>query len=186
MLEPFLERLRETHASDWQPVASGGLIAWALFCAWILWFSHTGDRWVPLLDGANLAFHEAGHPLFGLLGERLEVYGGTLGQLVFPVAALCVFWRRREAVSTAVCVAWLADNLFNIARYMGDARAKLLPLVGGLDPEYSHDWDIILRRWGLLNLDTTLALVLRCAGWALILCAGIWLLRRWQADRDAG
>ena len=32
---------------------------------------------VPL-DFANLLFHEAGHPIYGILSERLAVYGGTL------------------------------------------------------------------------------------------------------------
>ncbi|MBK8064480.1 MAG: hypothetical protein IPK29_10810 [Betaproteobacteria bacterium] len=181
-----MARVQETNEADWHPVETGGLVAFVLFTLYVLWFSHTGERWVPLLDGANLAFHEAGHPLFGLLGERLAVYGGTVGQLVFPTAALVAFWQRREAVSWAVCAVWLAGNLFNIARYMADARAKLLPLVGGLDPEYSHDWDIILRRWGLLNLDTTLALALRLAGWALALAVAWWLLRRWMAGRESG
>lgn len=39
------------------------------------------------LDGANLLFHEAGHVFFGLFGQTIGMLGGTLGQLVFPVAA---------------------------------------------------------------------------------------------------
>lgn len=42
-------------------------------------------RFIPILDHANLAFHEAGHVFFGFLGSTLGLYGGTLGQLVFPV-----------------------------------------------------------------------------------------------------
>ncbi len=35
--------------------------------------------YVFLLDGANLLFHEAGHPVFGILGPTMGLYGGTLG-----------------------------------------------------------------------------------------------------------
>ena len=45
---------------------------------------HAFWGWVPILDSANLAFHEAGHPIFGLFSSRLMVYGGTLMQLLLP------------------------------------------------------------------------------------------------------
>jgi p-aminobenzoyl-glutamate transporter AbgT len=40
---------------------------------------------VFILDHANLLFHEAGHPVAGVFSQRMEVYGGTLGQLTFPL-----------------------------------------------------------------------------------------------------
>ena len=51
---------------------------------------------------------------------------------------------------------------------MADARAHRLPLVGGLDPEYFHDWTEILNRWGLLNQDTALAWLVRLGAVALM------------------
>ena len=38
------------------------------------------------LDGVNLAFHEAGHLFFAFFGQTLQFLGGTLGQLLFPLA----------------------------------------------------------------------------------------------------
>lgn len=164
-------------------VIGPGLAFFALCALFILWRSFTGQNWVPLLDSANLAMHEAGHPLFGMLSERLAVYGGTLMQLVFPLATTIHFLRRRETLSTAFCALWLAQNLLNIGRYMADARAMELPLVGGLDPEESHDWRIILMRWGLLQQDTLLAGVLR--GGAALAIVGLvaWVALRWWRDR---
>ena len=57
-----------------------------LFVLWLMVRASTGDRFVPIVDHANLAFHEAGHLLVGLVSDRLSVYGGTFGQLVFPLA----------------------------------------------------------------------------------------------------
>jgi hypothetical protein len=119
------------------------------------------DGFITILDHANLAFHEAGHLIYGILGRTLGLYGGTLGQLTFPVVAIVSFWRRRQAVPLALSGVWLFENFLNIARYMADARAQLLPLVGGGE----HDWYLILTRWGLLDSDTTIAGLLQALGW---------------------
>lgn len=134
-----------------------GLVAWAgfLLVCHLLW------GWVPVLDSANLAFHEAGHPLFGLLSDRLMVYGGTLMQLLIPGACAFEAWREGKRTGFYFCVIWFAENLLNIARYMADAIAHELPLVGGRDPEEFHDWTRILENWGALGWCTTLALVVR-------------------------
>jgi hypothetical protein len=145
--------------------------AFALPCLGFHWFG--GEGWIPVLDSANLALHEAGHPLVGLVSARASVYGGTLMQLAFPLAAAWHFRRARQAAGFAAAVIWLGENLFNIARYMADARAQMLPLVGG-----DHDWTEILGRWGALRRDTFLAGLVRIAASALILGAGFWLWRR--------
>lgn len=134
------------------------------------------DGWVPILDSANLVFHEAGHPIFGLFGETLALYGGTLGQLAFPVATIITFRRQQHTLGLALAWIWLFQNFFNIARYMADARAQELPLVGGGD----HDWTNILSRWGALSSDTSLAGGLEVLAWIGLFCVWGWSLRRWQ------
>jgi len=84
----WLERLVEVNEQQWRPVGTPAFIVSSLLVAGVCYLANTGERWVYVLDSANLVFHEAGHPLFGLLlGERITVYGGTLGQLVFPAVA---------------------------------------------------------------------------------------------------
>ncbi len=151
---------------------------------WLLLGASTGDHWVPILDSANLAFHEAGHPIVGLFSARLAVYGGTLGQLVFPLAAAWQFFRRRHTLGFALCAAWACESLLNVATYMGDARAMALPLIGGLDPQTHHDWREIFSRWGMLHLDTTWAAVNRGIAWLGGVAICIWLVLRWRAARD--
>jgi len=97
--------------------------------------------WIPILDSANLALHEAGHPLVGILSVRAAVYGGTLFQIIFPLAAAWHFHRTYNAGGVAASTVWLGENLLNIARYMADARAQELPLVGSGE----HDWAEIRR-----------------------------------------
>jgi hypothetical protein len=167
--------------TTWQSVTTPVLLGVLLFAALALWFGNQGQRWFPVLDGANLLFHEFGHPFVGLFSAQLMVYGGTLGQLIFPVAAAVQFRRAGATGSFAVCCVWLMQNLFNIARYMADARAQLLPLVGGGE----HDWTEILSRWGWLQADARLAAWLTALGWLGIGACCIWLFRRWRQDRTA-
>jgi len=142
---------------------------------------HLRWGWVPILDSANLVFHEAGHPIFGVVSERLAVYGGTLMQLLIPGACAWTMHRQGMLTGMRASLVWLAENLLNVARYMADARAHQLPLVGGVDPQWAHDWTEILSRWGVLSWDVALANGLRAVALALM----AWLLwRAWQPARD--
>ncbi len=133
---------------------------------------------IPLLDHANLLFHEAGHPFVGLFSTRLEPYGGTLGQLVFPLILAFSFWRKGQVIGVAAAGIWLCENLFNIARYMADARTMELPLVGGGD----HDWNTILGRWHALPYDRIIAKCLQVQGWVGIALIFGWIV--WLAWHD--
>jgi hypothetical protein len=167
-------------ASDWLPLKRAE--AWLSVAAVCMLFAivlFDEDGFVLLLDHANLAFHEAGHLFFGVLGSTLGLYGGTLGQLVFPIVAAARFWRQRQAVGVTLSGVWLFENFLNIARYMEDARAQLLPLVGGGE----HDWYHIFSRWGLLNRDTDIASVTYTLGWLGMIGCMLWLWRRFDTQR---
>lgn len=148
--------------------------------AGILLLCHVWWGWVPVLDSANLAFHEAGHPLFGLISPRLTVYGGTLMQLLMPGACVWEMYRKERYTEGDFCVIWFAENLLNISHYMADARAHNLPLVGGLDPEHFHDWTQILRSWGLLSWDIVLANVVAVGAVGLMVWT-VW--RSWRRSQ---
>jgi len=176
MVSEVLEPLSE----PWQEVTTGKFVAAAvgllvLFLVLVL----DNDGFIFLLDHANLAFHEAGHPIFGFFGETLGLYGGTIGQLVFPLVAIAIFLMRREPVSFAFAGVWLFENFLNIARYMADARAQMLPLVGGGE----HDWTEIFSRWHVLSHDTEIAGFVKFLGRSGMLAMGLWLAWRWYEDR---
>ncbi len=177
----WLERVAEVSELEWQPVGTPAFIGSSLLVAGVCYLANSGEHWVYVLDSANLAFHEAGHPFFGLLlGERVTVYGGTLGQLVFPVVATTSFWWKRQALSFALCLAWLFENFWNIARYMADARERVLPLVGNGE----HDWTEIFSRWHVLQRDTGIAAFVVVLAWIGVLSTWAWLTWRWSQDRE--
>lgn len=138
--------------------------------------------WVPILDSANLALHEAGHPLVGLLSRRMEVYGGTIFQLLFPAVVVVHFVRRSHPAGVAIGAIWLGESLHNVARYMADARVQELPLVGGGD----HDWTEIFSRWGVLHLDTRIANLTHALAWLLMFGAVVWLYFRNRRGHQPG
>jgi hypothetical protein len=166
---------------EWEAVTTGRLTGFAVgaaLFALLVFASESG--FVFLIDYANLLFHEAGHPIVGLLSTKLEPYGGTIGQLVFPVVLTVSFWRKGEPLSFAGAIIWFFENWLNIARYMADARAQELPLVGGGD----HDWNTILGRWHVLAYDTRISAIVKTVGWAGMAASCAWVVWRWYRDRE--
>jgi hypothetical protein len=105
------------------------------------------------LDYANLPFHEFGHILFRPFGETVQFLGGTISQLMLPFLLLLYFLKRKEWLSASFCLFWFGENFLNISKYVADARAMVLPLVGG----GIHDWNFLLSKWSLLKYDHAIA-----------------------------
>lgn len=158
-------------AKQWDQASKPALVGFVvgvLAFLVLVWRSPPGN--VFLVDAANLLFHEASHVVVGLFSQRLEPYGGTLGQLTFPVILAVSFWRKNQAIPFAVAVLWFFQNFLGIAHYMADARALALPLVGGGE----HDWNNIFFRWHVLSYDTQIARVVRIVGWVGMIAASLW------------
>ena len=119
------------------------------------------EHW-DLLDDVNLAIHEAGHVFFQPLGDTLVVLGGSLLQVIVPLAFVLYFLRQREIFSASVIAAWLGASLGNVALYVADARAQELPLLGG--ENVIHDWWYLLTEWDLLHSDLAISGWVRLAG----------------------
>jgi hypothetical protein len=140
------------------------LVALLPYVLWLLF-----DYEYHFLDGVNLAFHEAGHLFLGFFGRTIHVLGGTLGQLVFPLACVAHFLRDGRRFEAGVCGVWLAESAMYTAEYMADARRLELPLVGG----HIHDWNYLLGRAGLLEWCEILGALLHVfAGLFALACLG--------------
>jgi hypothetical protein len=90
--------------------------------------------------------------VFAFGGETLTILGGTLMQLLVPLAFVTALWRQGDRHGATVPLWWLGQNCWNISVYIKDARAQELPLVGGGE----HDWALLLGQAGWLARDQTL------------------------------
>lgn len=123
-----------------------------------------------MLDYVNLAFHEGGHIVFGVLGNRfIMVCGGTAMQLILPAAAAWEFYRRGERASTSAAVWWFGQNFLGIGRYVADARAQQLDLLAG----GVHDWTYLLETVGLLTHDEGLGRAVQIFGCLIMAFAAV-------------
>ncbi len=131
-------------------------------------------RW---LDSLDLAIHETGHLVFAFGGETLTVLGGTLMQLLVPLAFTVALWRQGDRHGATVPLWWLGQNCWNISVYIKDARAQELPLVGGGE----HDWAQLLGQAGWLARDQAIGGAVYFVGFVLYVAAvamGWWSLAR--------
>lgn len=156
----------------WRRALTLGL---AVYGAWCL--ARPDDfQWIDALD---LPIHETGHLVFAWGGEVIGALGGTLFQLIVPLMFVVYFWRRGDRHAASVPLWWVGQNCWNIARYVADARAMELPLVGGGE----HDWNYLLTVWDVLPSDIRIAGDIRFFG-TLIAATSLWIGWRALAQRN--
>jgi hypothetical protein len=129
------------------------------------------EYWDPL-DDLDLAVHEAGHLVFSALGETATILGGSLFQVIVPLTFVGYFARTRQRYAAAATLSWAGVNLLNVARYIGDARAQELPLLGGENS--IHDWWYLLINWDLLKQDFVIARWVHFAGVVAFVSSLLW------------
>ncbi|MFC1808761.1 hypothetical protein ACFL3D_01400 [Candidatus Omnitrophota bacterium] len=124
---------------------------------------HSRAFWI--LDGMNLAIHESGHLIFGIFGnEFVQFLGGTLMQLLMPLAFVVHFAWHYDYYSAGVMLWWVGQNFFHIAPYIKDARTQAIPLVGG----GIHDWGYLLGHLRVLQHDQLIGSIAWAMGISII------------------
>lgn len=159
-----------------------------IFFAYVLIRHLFSPEYASVMQPLNLGIHEGGHFLFMFFGQFLQVLGGTLTEIAAPFAGMWNFYRQRDFFALAMCFGWLSTVLFGVARYAGDARAMMIPLVspfGGGDDGVRHDWNYLLGHAGLLEHDQAAAFLFRALAVVSMLAAlggGGWIVRRMMLD----
>lgn len=130
------------------------------------------------MHNVNLPIHEAGHIVFSPFGWFLGVLGGSLMQILVPLAFVIVFFTKyRNNYGSAVTLWWLAQNFMDISPYIDDARAQRLLLLGGVtgrDAPGYHDWNNILGHLGWLEHDHLIAGISYDIGRILMVSMFVW------------
>ncbi len=162
----------ERPEEDWRAMSRAALVGWLAFYALFLLHAATNKDGFLILDHVNLVIHEAGHMFFSWGGYTLTILGGTLGELLVPLAIAIYFFWRRETTGVAFAAFWFFENFLYIGTYMMDARTLALPLVGSGE----HDWEILFGQWGLLVHDGAIGAATRTIGWLGMLGTVVWLV----------
>ena len=123
-----------------------------------------------LLDNVNLPIHETGHLVFALCGEQITALGGTLFQLIVPLAFAINFLVRGDRHAASIMVWWAGENCTYIGSYMADAVVQELPLVGGGE----HDWGFLFGEWNVLAYSERIGHDVRLIGGAIMFAATVW------------
>jgi hypothetical protein len=177
--------LADWRERSWESPSRPATIAWLAFYFLFLAYAFRRSGDFLLIDNVNLIVHEAGHLLFGWFGEALGIAGGTLLQLIVPLALGTSFAYRKHTAGAAFCYFFLFENFLYIATYMADARALDLPLVSvGGGESIDHDWAVMFGALGLLERDTQIAGFVRAIGWLGMLATMGWLSWRGWRDQD--
>ena len=119
----------------------------------------------------NLAFHEYGHIMFSPFGNFMMYLGGSLLQILLPLALLIFFsfWQQ-DNFAASLMLWWCGQNFIDVSPYIADAPARLLPLVGS----GQHDWWHLLSMSGTLDQARPLAWLCFAIGTGLIILSYLW------------
>ena len=97
----------------------------------------------------------------------------------------------RDAFGAGVCLWWTGQNFLDLAPYIDDAQAGVMPLIGGntgrTSPYGFHDWEFLLTETGLLSYDHALARFAHIFGCLVMVVGIIWsglvLYRHFRAEQ---
>ncbi|MBD2329320.1 hypothetical protein [Alkalinema sp. FACHB-956] len=146
-------------------------------------FMEGSNRIMMFIHGVNLIFHEAGHIIFMLFGSFMHVLGGSLNQILIPALISGYFFITGQRFSSAIALAWVGENFWDVSIYIKDASAMELPLLGG--EGVLHDWNTLLEDLGLLQLDQLIGNLFFAIGSIIYLSAiGLGVYSAWLHDRS--
>jgi hypothetical protein len=117
-----------------------------------------------IIDTLDLFIHEAGHFFFGLFGRFIGFLGGSLFQVIIPIATVIVF-ARSSLRSLPFTLYWTGQSLVNVSIYIGDAPYQRLQLIS----RYAiHDWRWLLNYMGMMEYAEDIAGGVNALG--LVIC----------------
>ena len=138
-------------------------------CSFIIW----------VIDTIDLFIHETGHLVFKLFGRFMEFLGGSLFQILIPLATIIVF-AKSSLQSLPFTLYWMGQSMVNVSIYIGDAPFRRLQLISR---SAIHDWNWLLHYTRTMNYAEDLALVVNLLGLGVCICGiGIGLFfaaRQW-------
>ncbi|MBI2428209.1 MAG: hypothetical protein HYV29_05335 [Ignavibacteriales bacterium] len=131
-----------------------------------------------------LYIHEAGHLLFSIFGNTMMIMGGSLMQILAPLAWYFVAqWEGSSLKNTALV--FTGVSIVDVSIYVKDAGMLQLPLLGGLSKTH-HDWANLMNDWGLIDWSYSFGEMMFWSGMILSAYGIIMGVRHTMTDFRAG
>ena len=112
-------------------------------CSFVIW----------VIDTIDLFIHETGHLVFKLFGRFMEILGGSLFQVIIPLATVIVF-ARSSLHSFPFTLYWTGQSMVNVSVYIGDAPYQRLQLISHAA---IHDWRWLFDYTGMMEYAEDIA-----------------------------
>lgn len=151
---------------------------------YFLWCAYDPFTW-KLIDGVDLAIHEAGHIFFRIFGEFISVAGGSLFQVIVPLVFFGYFVYYEKYYSASFVLFWVGQSILNVFVYANDAVVMQLPLLSGLTGAEGgfHDWNYLLDSTGMLKYTSKIAGLIRFVGTLTIVAGAVGCI--WFSIKDS-
>jgi hypothetical protein len=179
--------VRDPNERAWAPVTPVFLTVLLTFFAIYLYGLARNMASSDIINTTFMQIHAVGHALFRVFGLTAAVAGGTMLQLLVPLALGLFFIHRRQPKGVALCLFFFFEQFLPIARYMADAQAQQLPLISiGSYESAIHDWNYLFSKLGLLPYDIVIANIFRSVGCVGMISVTFWFLWRGVMDIARG
>lgn len=132
------------------------------------------------IQNVNLIFHEAGHVIFMFFGETLNIFGGSLLEILIPILVTIHFYQSGQFFSASCTSWWMATAFLSVAIYAGDAQERLLPLI--TRDVSTHDWYNLLLKYNLLKYDDWFGYLFTLCALASVFLLGYFLSKDKQVQ----
>lgn len=121
----------------------------------------------------NFGVHEASHMVLFFLPTIFVAAAGSIGEMTFAFLILAATIKTKAYFAATFAGLWVMLAMMSAGRYMADARAQQLPLIGPGET-VQHDWNYVFTQLGWLNADTAIGGTISVIGIVIGASALIW------------
>lgn len=111
----------------------------------------------------DFGVHEVSHIIMSFLPPIFVAAAGSIGEVSFTLLLLFAALRERAYFAAVFVGQWVMLGFMSAGRYMADARAQSLPLIGPGET-VTHDWHFVFSQLGWLNVDWLIGGIVKAAG----------------------
>jgi hypothetical protein len=143
------------------------VVGWGVFLYLFITILNFSTNNSPLLVSGiyfvNFGIHELAHLVLSFLPQIFVAAAGSISEIIFALTLLYVALKEKSYFAAAFSGLWVMFSFISAGRYMADARAQVLPLIGPGET-VNHDWHYVFSQLGWLNYDTLIGGSMRMLG----------------------